>query len=463
VKEGISELFNKDALQGDIPVFIVEGEIDALSIIEVGSQAVALGSTGNKRKFMELCQTTPPTTPIILSLDNDDAGKRTQSEIADALKRAGITFTEQDASIGYKDPNEALKTDREQFKQAVDYASVYALQYAEEADEIRKAETEAEQRKYIAEASVTAQLDDFIGDINSNVDTPVVPTGLSELDKVLDNGLYEGLYVLGAISSLGKTSFLLQIADQIAQQGQDVLIFTLEMAKTELMAKSISRLTFLECKGNINHAKTTRGITARQRYVGYSSEERDLINSSVKKYGEYTDRLFIYEGMGDIGTPQIWEITETHIKSTGNKPIIVIDYLQILAPHEPRATDKQNTDKSVFELKRLSRHYKIPIIAISSLNRENYSTAINMSAFKESGAVEYSSDVLLGLQLAGAGKKEFNVDAEKKKNPRKIELKVLKQRNGATGDSVYFDYFPLFNYFRETAAKNKSDDGQIKF
>jgi replicative DNA helicase len=227
------------------------------------------------------------------------------------------------------------------------------------------------------------------------------------------------------------------------------------------MAKSISRLTFLECGGNAKNAKTTRGITARKRYVGYSDEEKALISSSVKKYGEYTDRLFIYEGIGDIGTSEIRELTETHIKSTGNKPVIIIDYLQILAPHEPRATDKQNTDKSVFELKRLSRHYKIPILAISSLNRENYSSAISMAAYKESGAVEYSSDVLLGLQLTGAGKKDFNVDAEKKKNPRKIELKVLKQRNGATGDSIYFDYFPLFNYFKETH-KAINDDNQLR-
>jgi replicative DNA helicase len=73
-----------------------------------------------------------------------------------------------------------------------------------------------------------------------------------------------------------------------------------------------------------------------------------------------------------------------------------------------------------------------------------------MSAFKESGAVEYSSDVLFGLQLMGAGKNNFNVDAEKKKDPHQIELKILKNRNGVTGDSLYFDYFPKFNYFRET-------------
>ena len=456
-------MFNREALNGDTSVFIVEGEIDALSIIEVGGQAVALGNTGNKRKFIELCQAIPPTAPIILSLDNDDAGRKTQLELKSALENIKIYPFEANISGEYKDPNDALIKNKEDFLQIILKTGEYAIQYTHETTELRQVEAEASQRKYINETSITAQLDDFMDEVKSNVDTPVIPTGFSGLDKVLDEGLYEGLYVLGAISSLGKTSFLLQIADQIAQQGQDVLIFTLEMAKTELMAKSISRLTFLECRGNVNHAKTTRGITAKQRYAGYSREERELIAGSVKKYSGYTDRLYIYEGMGDIGTAQIRELTETHIKSTGNKPVIIIDYLQILAPHEPRATDKQNTDKSVFELKRLSRHYKIPIIAISSLNRENYSTTINMSAFKESGAVEYSSDVLLGLQLAGAGKKEFNVDTEKKKSPRKIELKVLKQRNGATGDSVYFDYFPLFNYFRETTAKTTVDDGQLKF
>jgi replicative DNA helicase len=157
--------------------------------------------------------------------------------------------------------------------------------------------------------------------------------------------------------------------------------------------------------------------------------------------------------MGDIGAAQIRDIAETHINVTGNKPVIVIDYLQILAPQEPRGSDKQNTDKTVFELKRLSRDFKIPIIPISSLNRENYTTAINMSAFKESGAVEYSSDVLLGLQLMGAGKDGFDVNVEKKKDPRQIELKILKNRNGATGDSVYFNYYPKFNYFKETEKK----------
>ena len=53
-----------------------------------------------------------------------------------------------------------------------------------------------------------------------------------------------------------------------------------------------------------------------------------------------------------------------------------------------------------------------------------------MQSFKESGAREYSSDVLLGLQLKDVGSQGFNVDEAKKKEPREIELVILKNRNG---------------------------------
>ena len=52
----------------------------------------------------------------------------------------------------------------------------------------------------------------------------------------------------------------------------------------------------------------------------------------------------------------------------------------------------------MMELKRLSRDYKLPLIGISSFNRDSYTEAVSMKSFKESGAIEYSSDVLMGLQ-----------------------------------------------------------------
>ena len=89
---------------------------------------------------------------------------------------------------------------------------------------------------------------------------------------------------------------------------------------------------------------------------------------------------------------------------------MLIDYLQIVAPADMRATDKQNTDKAVLELKRISRDFKIPVIGISSFNRDSYKAGggvnqgkVSMTDYKESGAVEYSADVLIGLEFAGAG------------------------------------------------------------
>ena len=340
----------------------------------------------------------------------------------------------------HKDANEALQADREALKAAI-----------EEAEQITDEAQDAERAAYL-ETSAAHHIQGFINGITKSVDTPLIPTGFNKLDAVLDGGLYEGLYIVGAISSLGKTTLITQMADNIAQNGNDVLIFSLEMARAELMAKSISRHTLeitLASGGDTQNAKTARGITTGKRYKGYSPAETKLIQEAITAYREYAGRIFINEGMGNIGAARVREEVQKHISFTGKTPIVIIDYLQILAPYNERATDKQNTDKAVFDLKRISREYKTPVIGVSSFNRASYKDEVAMEAFKESGAIEYSSDVLIGLQLAGAGDKDFNATIEKQRSPRNIELVILKNRNGKTGDKLIFKYYPPFNYFME--------------
>ena len=197
------------------------------------------------------------------------------------------------------------------------------------------------------------------------MNTPYIPTGFTALDSVLDGGFYEGLYIIGAISSLGKTTFSIQICDNIANSGNDVLIFSLEMARSELMAKSISRLTLLDVLqngGDTRNAKTARGITTGSRWLKYSQTEKELVQRAVETYGTFARNIYIHEGIGNIGVAQIRQVVENHIRITGKKPFVLIDYLQILAPTDIRATDKQNTDKAVLELKRISRDFKIPVM-----------------------------------------------------------------------------------------------------
>ena len=246
----------------------------------------------------------------------------------------------------------------------------------------------------------------------------------------------------------------MQAADQIAADGTDVLYFSLEMSADELIAKSISRQTYLLCNQNIRLAKTVRGITTKSRYAHYSPEEMKLIDTAVLAYQKYAGNLYYYEGIGDIGVTEIRRKTEEHIRLTGRTPVVMIDYLQIIAPYELRASDKQNTDKAILELKRLSRDFRLPVVVISSLNRESYGAGeIEMRAFKESGAIEYGSDVLIGLQVQGAGGKMTPQDNMKKIEEckehaiRNVELKILKNRNGQTGGKIGLRYHALFNCF----------------
>ncbi len=440
-KVGASHIYNTRALKdATSPIFITEGELDALSIIEAGGEAVALGSTANYRQLVQMLEKQKPAQPLVVALDNDQDGEKTAETLIKELERLQISFYRLNVYGEHKDANEALLADREAFTSAVAGAK-----------ELEEEALKAQKEEYL-KTSTASHLQEFINGIAESVNTPYIPTGFSKFDNVLEGGLYEGLYIIGAISSLGKTTLITQIADQIADSGEDVLIFSLEMARSEIMAKSISRLTLLDVlqnDGKIADAKTTRGITTGARYKNYSKTEQELIQRAITAYGGYASNIYIYEGIGDIGVQEIRELVKKHILFTGKKPVVVIDYLQILAPADIRATDKQNTDKAVMELKRISRDYKLPVIGISSFNRANYKEAVTMEAFKESGAIEYSSDILLGLQLKGAGSKDFDATKEKAKNPREIELVVLKNRNGATGAKIPMEYYPLFNYFKE--------------
>ena len=463
-KVGKVRIFNSKALYtASKPVFIVEGELDALSIIDVGGEAVALGSTANRRALLTMLESQRPAQPLIIAMDNDEAGSKANRELAEGLERLKITFYRLDIAQPYKDANEALSADRDAFRAVIEGA------------ENIEAETLEAEREALKREAVAYTLQSFLKSIEESKRAAFIPTGFSPLDNVLDGGLYAGLYVVGAISSLGKTTFCLQIADQIAAAGHDVLVFSLEMARNELIAKSISRLTLvkdLEENESTAHAKTTRGILTGTRYADYSQTERELIQQSIASYGEYARNIYITEGVGNVGIEEIREKVQKHIKITGKAPVVVIDYLQIIAPADMRATDKQNTDKAVLELKRLSRDYSIPVIGISSFNRYNYTAPVNLASFKESGAIEYSSDVLIGLQYEGMDYQEGEADKAREKRIRElmkqvvedgkagkaqsIQVKILKNRNGSKGDAL-LDFYPMFNYF--TAQKHKTGDG----
>lgn len=476
-KEGVSWTFNLQALKNARqPVFIVEGEIDALSIIDVGGDALAIGSASYVKKFLEDAKGYTPQQPLIVSLDNDKAGQKAAAELIEGLKNLKFAVYSFNVAGEYKDANERLNKDREGL------ASIVARLKEDPEEAIEALKLEADKAVLERESAYTYMFD-FLKEIEASKTAEYSPTGFKELDALLDGGLYAGLYIVGAISSLGKTSFCLNIADNIAASGRDVLIFSLEMARKELIAKSVSRYTFIEAekKGDSYHktAKTTRGILTGSRYANYTPEERKVIEGAIGNYADHvSEHVYITEGIGDITIAKIRETIERYVRINKKAPICLIDYLQIIAPYDPHATDKQNTDKAVTELKRISRDYNIPILAISSFNRDNYNAPVNLASFKESGAIEYSSDVLIGLQYSGMDWRDKEKEPDRNRRIRElmasyiqagktgqsqdIEIKVLKNRNGSKGACVV-KYWPMFNIFRDKVTDFEQEDTEEDF
>lgn len=454
-KHGQQGLYNIKALdQSFKPVFIVEGEIDCLSFLSCGAEALGLGSTANKRKLIDLITERVSSKDsklpaIFLALDNDKAGEEAETELESELRE--IQLANQTRPFFFSRLRKELK--KEIYGNCKD-ANELLIKNPYQFRELARL---TESQLYIERGLLTSYETEYRSDRWRTRD--IYCTGFNRLDRAIK--ITDGLYILGAISSLGKTTFALQIADHVAENGRDVIIFSLEMSRKELIDKSICRMIFSDWiqgknprsileSNEIDNKTLNLGQIASPSALNISEEKLAELETKTSKYFQtIAKRTSIYESVGNVGVTEIAERVTKYVYYSGNKPLVIIDYLQLLAPVDPHFTDKQNTDKNVLELKRLSRELEIPIIAISSLNRANYNEPISMAAFKESGAIEYSSDVLLGLQLAGAGDKDFDVDMAKSQEPRQIELKILKNRRGKTGGSIKFEYYASRQFFRE--------------
>lgn len=104
-------LFNPIALNSGNPVFIVEGELDALSIMECGGYSTAICSTSNYKMLIEYIVKNGVTSPLILMMDNDSLGRACQDSLSKELDNLDIKYLR--CKYKYKDPNEALVKDKE--------------------------------------------------------------------------------------------------------------------------------------------------------------------------------------------------------------------------------------------------------------------------------------------------------------------------------------------------------------
>lgn len=308
----------------------------------------------------------------------------------------------------------------------------------------------------------------FASDVENFKKGGKLKSGYANIDAITN--LYPGLYVIGAISSLGKTTFIHQMDDQMAEAGNHVLFFSLEQSILELASKSIARTMAQEDQKN--------GLSSLQ--VRRADLSDPQITAAIDKCKIYSDKMTIVECSFRATIDDITNTVQEYIKQNNVKPVVIIDYLQVIQPSpESKMTTKDLVDYHVRRLKVLQTDNQLTMIVISSLNRQNYMTAIDFESFKESGGIEYTADVLWGLQLQCIHNEPFTqqnkinekrqkIIEAKKAVPRKIELICLKNRFGVSSYTCQFDYYPKYDWFKpdltgldisDTSASDTDTDG----
>jgi replicative DNA helicase len=276
--------------------------------------------------------------------------------------------------------------------------------------------------------------------------------GFRHLNEVL-NGLTEGLFVLAGEPSCGKTTFMKQVADQVAEKERvSVLFFSYEQSADELRIKSLARLGMVDSriilKGRTDPGTWAKVETAAKDYGKgpgpflkviearrEDTVEKIRLRALVEKYREECRRK--EAGNVDADKPAV---------------MVVIDYLQIVPATDPLTNRafpsvRERVDFLLSELRRLARELKAPVLAVSSENREAYKDPQKpptLVGLKESGGIEYSADVVICLWPNMKATEEELKRLEQE--TVRVELRVLKNRNGERA-KVKTDFTPAWASF----------------
>ena len=481
---GEQPLWNPEALHAEA-FFVVEGALDALAVQACGYEAVALGSTGGTT-LLEAIKSEKEAGCALLLLDNDEAkadgsraGQDSQEKLAAEMEAAGIAYVSLDPSeLGTKDAAEAWARDRSALRAKLQDWNGAGIAKIERQREARYAE--ALRRLRVVDAAAIA---DEIADYTNPV-IPV-PTGFDGLDRALGGGLMpRNVYVVGGGTSMGKTSHTLQVADQIAASGAaHVLFVSIEQRAPELVAKSLSRLLGMlpDENGRTCYATPGRLTIYEQRMKWCEDMEHVIALDRARTYYRkaIAPRMHFMEAQSQPTVADVRAVAEALADRNGAAPVVFVDYLQLL--NAPKGHDRED-EKSVLKrnmvaLRQLAGDLNAPVYVLAALNRSGSMQPMECESFRDSSNIEYSSDVLMGLQLRNfkkrweaVGEKERRylaavwTDEEKAKRIRELELVIIKHRGGQTmngmdgGVKLWFDA-PL-GRFRERPLHVQKPEGK---
>ncbi len=268
-----------------------------------------------------------------------------------------------------------------------------------------------------------------------------IKTGYRGLDNLI-NGLHKSdLMILAARPSVGKTSFAMNLVENVALAGYSCAVFSLEMKKEQLVQRMLCSV------GEVSMESVMKGKMNKTEWLKVTKAKEML---SDKK-------IFINDS--SLVTPQEVMSKCRRIKSRYGLDFVVIDYIQLMTPMSNKKDDNRQQQISEISryLKILAKEIDVPVLALSQLSRdvEKRKGRPQLSDLRESGAIEQDADIVMFIHRPDKSASEKEID-EGKVERNVAEILIEKHRNGATGE------FKL--YFQGDCTKFKNIDpvtGQI--
>ena len=424
-KGGQADIWNAQALDSTKPLVICEGALDALSVKAASPEveAVGLNSASYARLLSERLETAN-NARFIVNPDQDAAGRRACEELLSTLKALGRPASVARLPHGYKDANDLWTADPERFRSWLEKA-VGGPRLAKNAGlRILEGDWAAAAERLRVRTS----------------------TGFANLDQALGGGLPNGLCILAGASGFGKTTLALNVADNVAESGRPVLYFCLEEGQDRLTAKLLARRCTAE-----GYPRTAGDLL---KAAGDLGEAEGIVNGWASRPG---GRFAFYEGLFSVTADEVVTKTREFIDSTGERPLVVVDYLQALQCEDLRIDYRKQVDLGVHALAVLANEERLPVLALSNVNRSSYYGELSFVSLKESGGLEFAADSVVTLQptafigsdLPPAAARALD-EEERKRSPRDVTLKVLKLRGGRPLMTARFDYDAAHETFTET-------------
>lgn len=434
-------LFNAAALYSGDVCFVVESPLCAISIEQAGGSAVAISGTGGKGRLIDQLKKKPTAAALVLTLDNDEAGRKAKKELGAALEEIGVFCTDGTSAImgdsdsaddaAYrKDPNEVLqRSGADALRKAVEETAAETRRY----HGMTMQDAEAERMQHTGAGMV----DSFLQAVQTRKYEPM-PTGIADIDSALDGGfMRQWLVLLGAAPGAGKTALAQWVFEGMAKRGISCVYLNLEMSRDQILARSISRIA--ASQGN-----KIRPNIIMQGYR-WTDEQQSAIRDAAEEYKAEIASRMIYNPDGV--TPNLDSIL-AYIEAEAQRaeraalpvPCVVLDYLQIVNG-EPREDAASVIKRAVCALKGYAvRHNTLVFVIIAHNRASNATGAVSMESGRDTSALEYSADLQLALTFTKClkrngvkGKSPDELTAEEK---REITLRVVKGRFGGQGREV---------------------------